>query len=158
MPSMTEMMSTILREESLMASMVCTTLSTTAPPFTATPEALSASWFACWALSAFCRTVDVSSSIDDAVSSSELACSSVREDRSRLPLAICDDAVAIVSVPPRTWPTMFTRLEFMSFSACSSWPVSSVVCTSIRLVRSPEATVCATFTAELIGCVMARVM
>ncbi|MNQ57919.1 hypothetical protein D3C85_720900 [compost metagenome] len=158
MPSMTEMMSTILRDESLMASMVSTTLPTTAPPLTATPEAFSASWFACWALSAFCRTVDVSSSIDDAVSSSELACSSVREDRSRLPLAISDDAVAMVSVPLRTWPTMLTRLEFMSFSARSSWPVSSVVCTSIWLVRSPEATVCATFTAALIGWVMARVM
>ncbi|OEZ84746.1 hypothetical protein JAB5_11060 [Janthinobacterium sp. HH103] len=43
MPSMTEMMSTILRDESLMASMVSTTLPTTAPPFTATPEAESAS-------------------------------------------------------------------------------------------------------------------
>jgi hypothetical protein len=109
-------------------------------------------------LSAFCRTVLVSSSIDDAVSSSELACSSVRDDRSRLPLAISADAVAMVSVPLRTWPTMRIRLSFISFSAPSSWPVSSLVCTSMRLVRSPEATVCATFTASLIGVVMVPVM
>ena len=48
----------------------------------------TASWLACRALSAFCLTVAVSSSIEEAVSSSELACSSVRGDRSGLPAAI----------------------------------------------------------------------
>jgi hypothetical protein len=108
------------------------------------------------ALSAFWRTVDVSSSIDDAVSSSELACSSVRatDPDCRGDLR---EAVAIVSVPLRTWPTMRIRLSFMPLSAPSSWPVS-VVCTSMRLVRSPDATVCATRTASLIGLVIAPVM
>jgi len=49
------------------------------------------------AFSAFCRTVLVSSSIDEAVCSKEEACSSVRWLRSALPEAICVDAVAIVS-------------------------------------------------------------
>ncbi len=47
----------------------------------------------------------------------------------------------------RTWPTILTRLSFMSFIACISWPVSSFVLTSMWLVRSPAATVCASFTA-----------
>ncbi|QJD90896.1 hypothetical protein HH213_12885 [Duganella dendranthematis] len=72
-------------------------------------------------------TVLVSSSIDDAVSSSALACSSVRDDRSRLPAAISVDAVVIVSVPLRTSPTMRTRLADMRCSACSSLPVSSLL-------------------------------
>ena len=88
MPSITLMMSTILREDALIDSMVCTTCPTTAPPLPATSDAAPASALAWRALSAFWRTVEVSSSIDEAVSSSELACSSVRDDRSRLPCAI----------------------------------------------------------------------
>jgi hypothetical protein len=99
----------------------------------------SASWLAWRALSAFCLTVEVSSSIDDAVSSSELACCSVREDRSWLPAAIWPDAVAMVSVPLRTSPTIFVRLSFISRSARSSWPVSFVLSTLIERVRSPAA-------------------
>jgi len=55
-----------------------TTWPTTSPPLIATVEAPSASWLACLALSAFCFTVEPSCSIDAAVSSSALACSSVR--------------------------------------------------------------------------------
>ena len=99
MPSMTPMMSTILRDEASIEPIVSTTLPTMSPPLAATPEAASASWLAWWALSAFWRTVEVSSSIEAAVSSSELACCSVRADRSRLPAAISFDAVAIERVP-----------------------------------------------------------
>ena len=63
MPSMTLMMSTIFFELSLIEAMVCTTSSTTLPPLTAMSEALAASWLACLAFSAFCRTVEVSSSM-----------------------------------------------------------------------------------------------
>ncbi|MNX04367.1 hypothetical protein D3C86_339550 [compost metagenome] len=94
---MTPMMSTILRDEALMVSMVPITCATTAPPWRATAEADCASSFACTALPAFCVTVEVNSSIEAAVSSSELACISVRADKSILPLAISLDAVAIVS-------------------------------------------------------------
>ena len=52
------------------------------------------------ALAAFCLTVLVSSSIEAAVCSSELACTSVRCDRSRLPEAISCDAALIVSAAP----------------------------------------------------------
>ena len=90
------------------------------------------------ALSAFCLTVEVSSSIEAAVSSSELACSSVREDRSWLPAAIWPEAVAMVSVPWRTSPTTLARLAFMSFSACISWPVSSFESRFDARVRSPR--------------------
>jgi hypothetical protein len=60
MPSITPMMSTILRDEALIAPMVPTTSATTLPPLTATLDADTASWFACRALSAFCLTVPVS--------------------------------------------------------------------------------------------------
>ena len=72
MPSMTEMMSTILRDEALMEPIVSTTWATMAPPLLATSDALRARVLAWRALSAFCLTVDVSSSIDDAVSSLSL--------------------------------------------------------------------------------------
>ncbi len=150
------MMSTILREEALIAPMVPTTSATTLPPLTATLEADTASWLAWRALSAFCLTVEVSSSIEAAVSSSELACCSVREDKSWLPAAIWLEAVAMVSVPLRTLPTMPTRLSFMSLRACISWPVSSLLFTSMRLVRSPDATERATCTARDRGSVMLR--
>ena len=85
MPSITEIISTILREEPLISSMVLTTCPTTSPACTATLEADVASSLACCALEAFCLTVEANSSIEDAVSSSELACCSVRADKSRLP-------------------------------------------------------------------------
>ncbi len=138
--------------------MVSTTSDTTAPPLIATSEAVTASPLAWRALSAFCFTVEVSSSIDEAVSSSELACSSVRDDRSALPEAICCEAVAIVSVPPRTSPTIFTKLSLMSLRACSSWPVSSLLSTTIDCVKSPAATAFANVTAVLIGFVIDFVM
>src|SRR5207253_1254472 len=66
MPSMTEMMSTILRDDVLMAPIVSTTCATTAPPLRATSDAVAARPLAWRALSAFCLTVDVISSIEDA--------------------------------------------------------------------------------------------
>jgi hypothetical protein len=51
-------------------------------------EALRASWLASRAWPSFCLTVAVSSSMAEAVSSSEAAWSSVRADRSLLPAAI----------------------------------------------------------------------
>ena len=120
MPSITPMMSTILRDEVLIAPMVCTICETTAPPLTAMLEAETASWLVWRALSAFFLTVEVNYSIEAAVSSNALACSSVRLDRSWLPAAIWPEAVAMVSVLVRTWPTTWPRFEFMSFSACRS--------------------------------------
>ncbi|MNT55155.1 hypothetical protein D3C72_1923710 [compost metagenome] len=105
MESITPMMSAIFCDEALMPCMVSTTCATTAPPCTATVLALEASWLACWALSAFWRTVALSCSIDAAVSSSALAWLSVRADRSVLPCAICTLAVATLSDPPRTLRT-----------------------------------------------------
>ncbi|PMQ09083.1 hypothetical protein JaAD80_26370 [Janthinobacterium sp. AD80] len=151
MPSMTPMMSTILREESLIEPMVATTCATTAPPLPATVDALAARPLASWAFCAFCWTVPVSSSIDEAVSSSELACCSVRADKSRLPEAIWRDAVAMVCVPPRTSLTMRSRLAVISCKACISSPVSSRERTSTRTVRSPCATCLATSMAERRG-------
>jgi hypothetical protein len=61
----------------------------------------------------------VSSSIDDAVSSSELACDSVRDDKSILPDAISVDALEIASVPVRTSPMIFamlSRMDCMEYS------------------------------------------
>ncbi len=155
---MTPMMSLILADDALIASIVPTTCSITAPPRAATLDAASASTLAWRALSAFWRTVEVSSSIEDAASSSADACCSVRLDRSWLPTATWPAATAMVSVPTRTVPTVRARLSFMVFRACSSWPVSSRVVTSMRLVRSPAATVLATSSARPSGRVMERVI
>ncbi len=78
MPSITPMMSTIFFDASLISSMVCTTRPTTSPPRNAVSEALAARPLAWRALSAFWRTVLVSSSMLDAVCSSDAACCSVR--------------------------------------------------------------------------------
>jgi hypothetical protein len=87
-------------------------------------------------LSAFCFTVEVSSSIAEAVFSSELACSSVREDRSMLPAAISRDAVVMVWVPRRTWLTMSTRLLRICFISASRLPRSDAL-VSMAIDRSP---------------------
>ncbi len=57
-----------------MSDMVVTTLATTSPPCEATAAAPMASWLAWLACSAFCLTVEVSSSIEAAVSSRLAAC------------------------------------------------------------------------------------
>ena len=85
MPSITPMMSLILRELALMSSMVLITWPTTTPPWVAAAVALPASWVAWRAVSALCLTVAVISSIDAAVCCRLLACSSVRWLRSALP-------------------------------------------------------------------------
>src|SRR5471032_1045028 len=138
MPSITPMMSPILVEAVLIASMVLTTRPTTLPPSVATAEALIASALAVRALSAFCCTVPVSSSIDDAVSSSEPACGSVRRDSSRLPRAISDEPWAMSSAPSRTWRTSEASLSRIACSACSrlSWLSSRA---GISTARSPSA-------------------
>ncbi len=78
MPSMTEMISAIFFEDFSISPMVVTTLPTTSPPCEATEAAPIASWLAWRACSAFWRTVEVSSSIEAAVSSRLAACCSVR--------------------------------------------------------------------------------
>ena len=95
MPSITLMISTILWEERVIDPIVSTTCFTTSEPFSATADASRASWLAPSALAAFCFTVLVSCSIEAAVSTIELACSSVRADKSRLPLAIWREAEVI---------------------------------------------------------------
>ncbi|MNT17364.1 hypothetical protein D3C72_1525080 [compost metagenome] len=118
--------------------MVCTTSATALPPCSDTFDASRARRFACCALSAFWRTVEISSSIDEATSSSEPACCSVRCDKSRLPVAISVEAVAMLSVPWRTLPTMAARLSRMVLMANSRLLSSPWrVCTS--MANSPSA-------------------
>mmetsp|Transcript_81350 Transcript_81350/g.226114 ORF Transcript_81350/g.226114 Transcript_81350/m.226114 type:complete len:202 (+) Transcript_81350:335-940(+) len=102
MPSMTPMMSPILRLLLLMSSIVVTTWRTTWPPRSATSEALAASALAWRAFSALCCTVRVSWSISDAVACRSLDVCSVRWARSLLPVAISVLPVAMLSVLPRT--------------------------------------------------------
>ncbi|CUJ36477.1 Uncharacterised protein [Achromobacter sp. 2789STDY5608633] len=139
MPSMTDTISEILRELAEMPCMVLTTSATAEPPRSATSDALAASWLAWRALSAFCLTVEASCSIEAAVSSSEAACCSVRLDRSVLPAAISCEPVLISSTPRRTEDTVRVRLSCMRLSAANSWPISLVLRTSTRAVRSPPA-------------------
>ncbi|PMQ11810.1 hypothetical protein JaAD80_23150 [Janthinobacterium sp. AD80] len=158
MPSMTPMMSTIFVDAVSMAPMVSTTSLTMLPPRSATPDAATAIWLAWRALSAFCFTVLVSSSIDDAVSSSELACCSVRADRSWLPAAISPDAVAIALVPVCTSDTTLRSASFMPCRARIRSPISSLAAGPKCVRKSPSATVSATFTAACSGTVIERVI
>ncbi|CUJ76485.1 Uncharacterised protein [Achromobacter xylosoxidans] len=139
MPSITDTISEILRELAEMPCIVFTTSATAEPPRSATSDALAASWFAWRALSAFCLTVEASSSIEAAVSSSEAACCSVRLDRSVLPAAISCEPVLISSTPRRTEETVRVRLSCMRLRAANNWPISLVLRTSTRAVRSPPA-------------------
>jgi hypothetical protein len=66
---------------------------TTLPPLIAISDAQAASRLPWCAFSAFCCTVLVSSSIDEAVSSSALACCSVRADRSFAHLDVADTGI-----------------------------------------------------------------
>ena len=152
------MISAILREDAAMPSMVLTTWPTAAPPSRATPAAVAARAFACRALSAFWPTVEVSSSIELAVSSSVLACSSVRCDRSVLPCAIWLLVSATVRAPSATSPTSSRRRVLIPASARRSCPISSLPLASMRTVRSPSAMRCAAFTASRTGRVMERVI
>ena len=139
MPSITPMMSAILRELSLMPFMVSTTWPTTSPPLTAMLLAPSANALAWRALSALWRTVAPSCSIDAAVCCSVEACSSVRWLRSWLPWAICALAVATLSAFMRTAPTTFTRLSCMR----PIWAIrllSSPARNCTVTLRSPAAT------------------
>ena len=151
------MMSAILRLLSLMPFMVRTTSATTSPPCVATVWALSASWLAARALSAFWRTVELSSSIEAEVSSRALACCSVRADRSLLPWAISALAVATPSAPRRTSPTMPANCCCMAPSVCSNWPGSSLPVASRAYVRSPCAMACASWRLRCTGCTIERV-
>ncbi len=139
MPSITPMISDTVRDDELISRMVATTSVTTAPPWVATAEALSASWLAWRALSAFWRTIEVISSMLDAVSSSELACSSVRCDRSALPAAICLVAAPIDSEPWRTRRTVSVNAACMRARPSSRRPISSRRSMRTGCVRSPAA-------------------
>ena len=138
------MISAIFDELSLMPFIVWTTCATTWPPCAATSLAPRASWSACCALSAFCFTLHRSSSIDAAVCSSAEACSSVRDDRSLLPCAICVQAVATLWALPRTPPTTRTRPSRIDASDFINVATSSRPSAATCRVRSPAATDSAT--------------
>ncbi|CAB3914172.1 hypothetical protein LMG1860_06018 [Achromobacter denitrificans] len=137
MPSITDTISEILRELAEISCIVLTTSDTAEPPRSATSEALAANWLAWRALSAFCFTVEASSSIEAAVSSREAACCSVRLDRSVLPAEISREPTLISSTPRRTADTVRVRLSCMRLMAANKWPISLVLRTSMRAVKSP---------------------
>ncbi len=93
-----------------------------------------------------------------AVSCRLLAVCSVRELRSWLPVAISCDAVSMLSVALRTRLTVRVSEVFMSPSARSRSPNSSVRSVRTSRRRSPAATSRVTSTAWARGCVTERVM
>ncbi len=151
MPSITPMMSLTLRLDSRISSMVVTTSSTTRPPCSAAELAVTASWLAWRAVSDVLRTVPPSCSIEAAVCCRLEACSSVRCDRSSLPLAIWLEPAAMDSLPSRTWVTTRASDWVMCSSSPSRRAGSSRPVTCTRTVRSPPATVSATRTACSMG-------
>ncbi len=114
-----------------MPCMVCTTCPTTSPPLAAMLEALCASWPACLALSAFCRTVAVSCSMLAAVSCSEAACCSVRADKSLLPAEI-----SLIEAPILCEPS---RISVMAAASCCC--ICRIACSKLVLSRASTSTV-----------------
>ncbi|VWC38335.1 hypothetical protein BUB20358_06787 [Burkholderia ubonensis] len=139
MPSIVPMMSTTLPELVAMSCIVSTTWPTTSPPCVAMSDALTASWLAWRAFSAFCRTVPVSCSMLDAVSCSDAACSSVRCDRSVLPVAISRAPTSIDSAPRCTDCTIAVTASCIRRMPPNRRPISFVLWTCTGSVRSPAA-------------------
>ncbi len=156
MPSMTWMMSTILRELPLMASMVCTTSLTTAPPRLAVDEASTARPLAECARSAFWRTVAVSCSMLAAVWASAETWASVRRDRSELPASISPADRPMESVDCLMRPTSSVSVSSMVPSAPSRRPKSPCSSVENSWLKSPAATVSAIRMAWPSGCTIPR--
>ncbi|VWC15713.1 hypothetical protein BUB20358_05547 [Burkholderia ubonensis] len=156
MLSISPVMSAIFDELVLISVIVTSIRCTTSLPLSATSDALAASVVAWRALSEFCLTVAVSSSMLAAVSSSDAACSSVRDDRSMLPAAISLDATEIDSLDALIPRTISARCVSIWRSATSRRPNSSFVRISIAFSRWPSAMRCAAFIAMPSGCVIAR--
>ncbi|CAJ9545441.1 Uncharacterised protein [Burkholderia pseudomallei] len=124
MPSITAMISAMRPELRAMPCILSITSSTIAPPFCVVRSASSASALAARALSLFCRTVAVSSSMLAAVCSSEAAWLDVRADKSALPLAISAAPRWIAFDALRTTRTVPATLACMSASPRSSRSIS----------------------------------
>ncbi|OEZ64280.1 hypothetical protein JAB5_01190 [Janthinobacterium sp. HH103] len=137
MPSITPMMSTILRELSWIEPMVAITCDMACSPLCAVSEAVLTRRFASRALSAFCLTVPVSSSMDDAVSSSALACDSVRRDRFALPAAISSAPRPTTPVDSLICPTSSLTFVCRTRSACATAVSSSLPLALMLPDRSP---------------------
>ncbi|MNT10792.1 hypothetical protein D3C72_1456410 [compost metagenome] len=105
----------------------------------ATPRLSAARALAWCAWAVFCFTAVASSSMLAAVSSSEAACSSVREDRLVLPDAISAAPVLISFTLRRTSATVRVKLSCIRFKAANNTPISLSAMAATRCVRSPEA-------------------
>ena len=149
------MMSTILRELLLMASMVCTTSPTTAPPRSAMCDAFTARVLAERARSAFSRTVTVNCDMLAAVSAKEATWSWVRRARSLLPESISPVASEMESEDCLMPVTSSVNVSSMDPSAVSKRPKSPCRSDENSWLKSPAATVSAINRACLSGDTMA---
>ncbi len=139
MPSITPMMSAIFLLLVSMPCMVCTTLRTASPPSVTTRCASRVSLSADCACSALWATVEPSSSMAAAVSSSALASLSVRVARSILDWAISALAMATLCACSFTARTTRVSPVLVLFMASSRCPISSLRVLGMRTVRSPSA-------------------
>ncbi|OGK80424.1 MAG: hypothetical protein A2050_09445 [Candidatus Rokubacteria bacterium GWA2_73_35] len=144
MPSIVPRMSSTRRELSSICFIVWATSCTCSAAFAATSLAVAASEFARAQLEAFCLPVAASSSMPEAISSSDAACSCVRWERLALPSAMSLAMATMESALARTWPTIWTRSPFIRASERHRRPVSDSAAseksaTVTRAVRSPLA-------------------
>ncbi|KGR96307.1 hypothetical protein X946_4954 [Burkholderia sp. ABCPW 111] len=153
-PSIVPMMSATFVELVAMSCIVVTTWPTTSPPCVAMSDALTASWLACRAFSAFWRTVPVSCSMLDAVSCSDAACDSVRADRSALPLEISRAPASTAAVPRCTAFTISATAACIRPMPWNSRPISFLPATCGTCARSPSAMRSNCAIATLSGCTM----
>ncbi len=151
MPSIMPVISAMRFELVLIAPIVSTIWPVATWPCCATAAALSASVLAWRALSALWRTVVVSSSMLDAVSSSDAACCSVRDDRSALPAAIWRAATPTESLDCRTSRIAAATRSSSALKLCAVRPTSSRRRTGERWLRSSVSLTC-----SMLACISPR--
>ncbi|PMQ13723.1 hypothetical protein JaAD80_21510 [Janthinobacterium sp. AD80] len=155
-PSITPIMSTIWRELARMVAIVATACCIAVPPCTARSDACAARSQASWALLALSLTASVRVSMALDVSSSELACISVRADKSRLPLAISCEAVSIDCTASMMVRSVWFKLAMVWSSTRDVSAISSLPCLGAPAVSLPAARSCTASAMPRISASMAR--
>ena len=157
MPSITPVMSAILRLAWEISPMRSTTCSITSPPRAAVRADWAAMSSAADAACALLDTVPSSVCIAAVVCCSAPAASSLRRLRCSLPSAMPLLAPRMRSADRRMPPTRSPSWPCMSSTACCSRPSSSLRCTDMVRLRSPAAMASARRTVSCTGRVMLRV-
>jgi len=128
---------------------------TASTPWAAASRAATASWLACWALSADCRVMPETDSTEEEVSSSEEACSEAPEATAWDEDAICAAAPDTCSAEAATCTMASCRASAVAFTAAAIRAWSPWYCAFTRARRSRWASASRARAASFTGAVTA---